>query len=268
MKLCEMLRKVTSSRYHDQMMRFVAPLSDHFGVNHFWYYKITHSGHYSYFGTHADWNEYCVNESLLINFPVLRHPEIIQNKVTLMKAYEDSAYQNVLKEVWDKFNINFNINLLNKVENGVEAFGFATRFNDAKADERLLNQLPMLTHFIKIFRANNNKIFELLEDHQIDLSSELGPVFFERPKELSFPFDQEQFLEKIGCGFFSSLTDREMEILKYLAHGFPAPYIAQQVHLSRRTVEAYIGIIKEKLGCVSKTELIQKAHDIISINFY
>lgn len=259
----EMLRKITSSPFHDQMQRFAAPLKEHLGINHFWYYRITSSGHYSYLGTHAAWNEFCFDQSMLSHFSCLRHPTVPLQGIQIMKASADSNYQKVLQTAWEKFHINFNINLQSKTQDGIEAFGFASCFNDPKADERLLNELNLLRHFTKAFKMRHQKLFDLLCDNQVDLTSYFGPSFYESPKSIMLPFKRDLLLQKMGLGKSHDLTARELDVLKYVSNGYPASHIAAQLQLSRKTVENYIATIKSKLGCKSKIELIQKSQQIL-----
>lgn len=261
----EMLRKTRSSPYHDQALRFATPLYDHFGINHFWYYRISSSGAYTFIGTHAEWSEYCFGESLINHFPCLRHPKVLGGGISLMKAKPtDLKYQEVRDIAWNKFKVNFNLNIFDNSSEAVEAFGFATRFDDERAEERLLNELPLLRYFIKMFRKNHGKLFHLLEENQVNLSSHMGDLFYERPREILIPFERESFLSKIGCKEILSLTSREKQILKLLANGFPASYIQGELHIGLRTAENYIATIKSKLGCPSKVALIQKAEEIAS----
>ncbi len=264
----EMLRKIVASPYHNQMMRFVVPLNDHFGVNHFWYYRVTYSGYYCFLGTHTSWSEYCFEHHLVDYFPCLRHPDTLQSGINLMKKSSSLDYKNVLKMAWEKFNINFNIQLLKKVPEGVEGFGFATRFNHQASDERLLNELPLLRHFIHAFREKHQPLFDLLYDQQVNLSSYLGPMFNEKRKSLKLPHDRVTFLEKIGFKSILSLTAREKDVFKFISHGYPASYIAEQLQLSSKTIENYIAAIKSKLFCHSKVELIQKAQLLDSIGYF
>ncbi|MBA3237874.1 MAG: helix-turn-helix transcriptional regulator [Parachlamydiaceae bacterium] len=253
---------IKSSVYHNQMIRFVAPLYEYLGINHFWYYKITNTGDYSYFGTHSAWIEYCFDQAMVKQFPCIRHPNLIQAGIGLMKATDDMEYKQVLETAWDKFKINFNLNLVEKVSDGIEAFGFATRFNDPKAEERLINELPLLRTFTKIFRQKHQKLFNLLEENQVNLSEQFGAKFYECPKQLAFPDKRDLLLQKLGLSEFLSLTSREIVVLKYVVHGFPAGYIAKQLHLSTRTVENYLANLKDKLGCTTKADLIMKAMEI------
>lgn len=264
----EMLGKITSSSYHNQMQQFVSPLKDLLGINHFWYYRITFTGHYSYLGTHSKWSEFCFDNAMLSHFPCLRHPNILKSGIQLMKASADNEYKKVLNDAWDKFNINFNINLQSVIPNGIEAFGFGTCYNDPHAEERLLNDLPLLKYFIKTFRKKHQKLFLLLEDNQVDLVSHFGPTFYERPKTLELPSKRDLLLKKVGLGHLLNLTQREMDVLKWISSGYPAPYIAKQLKLSKRTVENYIATIKSKLSCSTKVQLIQQAQDIASFGLF
>jgi DNA-binding CsgD family transcriptional regulator len=261
---------VTSSAYHDAMMHYVTPLYDYLGVNHLWYYKITSSGLYSYLGTHTKWNEYCFENaaSMIRPFPCLRHPDLIESGINLMKATEDIQYQSVLETAWEKFKINFNINFTKKTATGIEAFGFGTKFRDLRADQRLLNELPLLHTFIKMFKHNNKKLFQLIDENPIDLSTEFGSLFFERSNEMASSGNRDAFLRKMGFHDFFSLTQREIDVLKYLLHGYPASYISENLLVSKKTVENYIANIKWKLGCHTKVQLIEKAKEIDSFGFF
>lgn len=56
-----------------------------------------------------------------------------------------------------------------------------------------------------------------------------------------------------------SLSDRELEIFQLIGHGRTTLQIADQLHLSPKTVESHRVRIKTKLDVTSATELVQKA---------
>lgn len=261
-RFLEMMAKIQSSLHYDQMVRFAKPLYDHFGINHFWYYRITNSGIYSYVGSNGPWNEYCYGESLTKHFPCLRSPSVLKGGVTLMKAGSNEDYAQVLKTAWDKFRINFNVNIFEPCVDGIEAYGFASKFSDHESDERILNELSILRCFFRELRKKHGKLFTLLQDNAIDLSDHMGATFHERPKGIVLSLNRQRFLSEIGCAALSQLTPREQEILRLLVHGYPASYIKEELHLGLRTVENYIVSIKNKLSCHSKVELIKKAQEV------
>jgi DNA-binding NarL/FixJ family response regulator len=53
------------------------------------------------------------------------------------------------------------------------------------------------------------------------------------------------------------LSDRELEIFRLIGEGLKASQIAKQLHLSIKTIETYRTRIKEKLGLVNASELLQ-----------
>lgn len=257
--------KAVSSPLFDKMIKFTRPLYDTLGVNHFWYLRITRSGYYSYVGTHVKWSEYCLREALLNRFACLRHPDTFRHEIGLMKANGDSKYDELLQIAWNKFHINFNLNLFNKTSEGIEAFGFATRFDDPKSDERLINELPLLRSFTQTFRKEHQKLLDLIKENQVNIADHVGSIFFERPKEIILPIDRSQLINTLSNKELLSLTRREREILKFLALGFPASHIGKQLHLGTRTIENYTAAIKHKLLCRSKVELISKAQEFRDI---
>ena len=55
------------------------------------------------------------------------------------------------------------------------------------------------------------------------------------------------------------LTDREFEIFQLIGHGNSTRDIAEQLHLSPKTVDVHRGHIKEKLGLTDATALVRHA---------
>jgi two-component system response regulator NreC len=59
----------------------------------------------------------------------------------------------------------------------------------------------------------------------------------------------------------SPLTDREREVLRLLALGHTNAEVAQQLHLSVRTVETHRANIQSKLGSTSRADLVRHASE-------
>jgi len=55
------------------------------------------------------------------------------------------------------------------------------------------------------------------------------------------------------------LSDRELEVLRLIGEGLGTRQIAEQLHLSIKTVETYQGHLKDKLGLKNSRELVQYA---------
>ena len=72
----------------------------------------------------------------------------------------------------------------------------------------------------------------------------------------------QQFIEGNSSPMESrvaALSDRELEVFRLIGEGRATREIAQELHLSVKTVETYQAHIKEKLGLKSGRELIQQA---------
>jgi len=64
----------------------------------------------------------------------------------------------------------------------------------------------------------------------------------------------------IGAGLpVDSLSDRELEVFQLLGNGYGPSQIADELHLSVKTVEGYMARIKEKLLLKDARQLVQQA---------
>jgi DNA-binding NarL/FixJ family response regulator len=57
----------------------------------------------------------------------------------------------------------------------------------------------------------------------------------------------------------ADLTDRELEVFRLIGEGHSTRQIAEELHISVKTVESYQSHIKEKLSLRSARELVQHA---------
>jgi DNA-binding CsgD family transcriptional regulator len=263
----EMLKNNKGSHHFKKMSQLASFLDDRFGINHFWYYKIHVTGYYSYVGTHQEWDEYCYDTLCVKDFTCLRHPECLQKGVNFMRATKDKDYQKTLDLAWEKFGVNFNLNLVNLTPEGVEAFGFATRFNDIQAEERLLQQLPTLHKITKDFKTDHPEFFHHMTDRLVHLPTEVHK-YFERPKTLIIPFESDEKVNLTEFKEILSLTAREKDVLKLIARGYPTDFMAAKLNVGIKTVENYLSVIKCKLSCESITDLIKKALYIEKTNYF
>ena len=58
---------------------------------------------------------------------------------------------------------------------------------------------------------------------------------------------------------FGVLSDRELEVFRLIGEGHGTRRIADELHLSVKTVESYQAHIKEKFGLQSSRDLVQRA---------
>ena len=65
--------------------------------------------------------------------------------------------------------------------------------------------------------------------------------------------------EQLGCYCAEKLSDREIEVLEMLSQGLKTREIAENLTISRKTVEAHCENMKKKLGLTSIRELVTYA---------
>ena len=58
---------------------------------------------------------------------------------------------------------------------------------------------------------------------------------------------------------WSSLSDREIQVFALIGKGYSSPQIANQLHISVKTIETHRAKIKQKLGISSTGDLLQSA---------
>jgi len=62
-----------------------------------------------------------------------------------------------------------------------------------------------------------------------------------------------------GSSSLEQLSDRELEVMQLLGQGRGTRQIAEEMHVSIKTVESHYAKVKEKLGLKTANELIQYA---------
>ena len=65
------------------------------------------------------------------------------------------------------------------------------------------------------------------------------------------PGPEESMMEK--------LSDRELEVFQLLGRGYSTRQIAEELHVSFKTVQAFCARIKDKLNFVNAAELLREA---------
>ena len=101
----------------------------------------------------------------------------------------------------------------------------------------------------------------IVDDDEFSANSDISDLGFELRIKKSF---FEQFISKYNLSAFSDdlgivLTNREVQVLKYLAEGLNNHQISELLNVSVHTVKAHIHNIFEKLSVQGRTEAVVKA---------
>lgn len=148
-------------------------------------------------------------------------------------------------------------------ENHTDFYHFGTHLNSPKINQWYVNHLNELSLFIDYFNEKISQSKDLSLGYDITISMidqpenchiKLDPTFdYLHQKKQEF---QDDISKRRGD---KSLSFRQIECLKLLVKGYSAKAIAKELHLSPRTIEDYLSILKSKLQTKNLAELIAKA---------
>lgn len=260
---------IYSEKQEAKLKKFCQPLQDSFGINYFWYYKITNDGRYICFGSHVAWMEYYYSEKLYLLNPYLRHPSNYSTGISLIRRVNDQEFQDTMDLSMKRFNVNLNLVFMEKTDRFIQGYGFASKLDSYATESMYLAEWPLLRLFILRFKEEFQSLIDHTTDDLIDLSSFIGKTsFFDKKINLNPKLKERQtFLKSMGVYEVSGITPREKDLLRLVLKGYSAFQIALELGLSKRTIEYYLNNIKNKLTCNSKKELIQIARDFSDLGY-
>lgn len=255
-------------RYHAKMKQICEPLQRFFGINYFTYHSITPEGLWRPFVSRTDWADYFTENQLYKLDPFLLHPRCYQSGTVFWTPYyqQQTHLEGFLKDARDKFNMAHGFCIIERTAEGCEFFGFSAPPELEQIYCTYMQDLPLLKEFCKYFKKEAASVLKLLHHDPIPLLPMKGETF-----EISqSPFEQSHvpkqlFLEYIRAKPPVKLSKREKECLNLYLDDQRMKDVADKLQLSVRTVEFYLGNIKNKLNCWNKTELIKKGQELRSL---
>jgi DNA-binding CsgD family transcriptional regulator len=249
------------------------PLKRYLDIEYFWYSHTTAEGSLFSLGSNPSMHEYYFASKLYVHSPFFHRPDLIQPGFYSYRSIQDSKFQQTLDSCVDKVNINLGMSLVMKHGKDLLRFGYAS--DASKGPEfmdGIINNLPLLKKFNAYFISETKHIVKSLQNDLIDLPSELGDDYTRLPKGVAtIPtcYDKCAFLHDLGMlnkKEIGTLTKRELDCLEYLP--LTSREIGDILHISSRTVEAYLQSAKNKLNCYTKSELIHKAEMLHISGFF
>ncbi len=256
-------------KYHDRIKKFCGPLNL-FGVNHFFHARVTHTSHFTGINLHPEWEEYFFsNKNHLLLWPDKCQPLKVKSNVRFLMENENDPHKELIHIAKEKYSINFSLQIVEKTNQETDIFGFALDSPNPLKHMTLLKEMPLLRLFIKRFKEEFKGLYKHLNDHQIDLKSFLGPQFYNKKISPASPsLARDCFLQKMNIKIPLPLSNREIEVIRYLIQGYSASQIGLNLYISKRTVEHHLERIKEKFDSSNKAELIRIIRELESIGFF
>ncbi len=201
-------------------------------------------------------------------------PGMVNTGISYWEVQLALAVADTLQYMKKQMNITSLLSITKKIKHGysVSSFGFIE--GSPYINEFTSRSKYMLDDYISYFEREAKDIIPDAEDDFVDLCPIMGENFW-RPVLIKSGIDpklQRSFYNNIQVdhvyGIQSYFTCRERECISEILLGKTAQQIGDQLHLSRRSVENYIAIIKEKLNCCKKSEILQKVNQLKEMGLF
>lgn len=259
----------------DKIKKICAPLSQQFGVKHFWYSETTSGGGYFSLASNPEMHEYYHYSNFHLHSPFFHNPEYIQPGFYFYDSIKDQKFQETFDTCSNKLKISFGGSLVVKKGTTMLRFGYAfDTLLGRSATNCIVNNFPVLQKFNEYFVEEAKQLIKMARAELVDLPTEMGATYHQAPFGLENCVSQKE-----KCAFFdclgilnakdvNKLTQREIKILECIHEGLSARLIGSRLQISPRTVEQHIESIKNKLSCFTKAELCHKANLLHAAGFF
>lgn len=176
-------------------------------------------------------------------------------------------------EYTSKFKLLYPIYMFERYKGYVDIFVFATSDDDYKIINFYVNNMDILESFKLYFKDKAAKIVCKANKSRIVIPNCMRLNFTglssndDITKNVNFLKEHTNNINHIlKLHFNTKLTQRELQSLSCLLRGRTAAETAQTLNISPKTIESYIESVKNKLNCLTRSELFNKIFDRNLIN--
>lgn len=114
--------------------------------------------------------------------------------------------------------------------------------------------------FISVFLEEGSTVIQALEDMR--KQGQLGEVQPDYVENILFASGPKPSTKSKAAGAKTSLTEREMDVLRLMADGLKYEAIAESLYISLNTVRSHVKAIYGKLNVNNRTKAIEQAHKL------
>lgn len=201
--------------------------------------------------TNGDWTEYYFKKQYyLVSY--------FENTNTIVNAgsylWSTLLGQQVFMDARVFFNIDHGLTIVNNLREFIEFVHLAAQRDQPEVLNFYLNKRDRINQFIFYFRNAAEDLIKIAEKNMLSLSF-YTPVLSKVTRQLnhSTACNPQKMLSEHY--HYSTLTPREVECLEWLKKGKTAVEIALILGASKRTIEAHLRSLKEKLHCYNSFQL-------------
>lgn len=238
----------------------VIPTLKLIGISDFIYMRVTTSNKFFVLGSNDEFVKR-INESRLLSTSIKKL--LLQSKTDkLSVALLNDKTNSPGKKCNDtKFKTGISIAL--PFKEYIDIFSFFADLQANQEDLFYLRHFGLLKRFIIFFRLDYKKEIELLARNLLDLKESItlysglnkkGAESLENLTQTNFPIKSHLFTASANQ---LHLTDKEKYYLSGLSEGKNIRVIAKELHISPRSIESSLEMLKAKTGYRTKSELLK-----------
>lgn len=253
------------SSLSNKLIKLLFPLDASFGINMVLYTWITKEGNFFQIGNHPNAAEEYFSNRLYLNNPTFSKPENFINNhpffwddVVSKEAFKD---QEILNNKYGFRKFFF----IPKIKNdSLHLFCFSSKDPRYPLNTIACQNQYALSRFADFLIDEWMDYYKQMENYTIPMGDLMGKRFFEKNTTVNPSVNKEKIKEfgwRMGFidrfALVDKLTRRERDCIELLLKGKMANQIGEALDIDKRTVFHYLDNVKNKLGCSTKTELIE-----------
>ena len=221
------------------------------GISFFNHIRFYNDGSVLALTTDAEWLKFCLKNErpregniLGLNSGIYLWTDILETEVIL--------------DAQNDFKIHHVIQFIEKQLLFTDVFAFGGGFKNSTLISFYFNNIDVLKNFISFFKYKAKTLI-----NQADMNKFNTPEIMKVPsldiaiKNYVLKNDKKIALYDVfHKGKLHSLTKRQLDCLRYISCGYSCKDVANILSVSPRTVETHVNILKNKLYCKNKKELV------------
>lgn len=263
-----------SNRHQQKFQKICQPLFDTFKINYFFHQSVTDSGDYIGLGTQPDFVHFYFEERLHECNPFITQSENVKSGIYLFDTVQNNDFKDSMRVIEEKYNLKQSIVIVEREGSRCHQYGFAVPSKQCDIKMLVLNELPLFKQFIKFFNEEADSILKEMQHDSVSLPKNLK-TSYKRKYVFESNIIPEVQLDRLEKLMFLSkmkmprsilrqpkLSKREKECLNLYLSGFTAKEIGEELQISYRTVEFYMGNIRNKLSCHKKSDLFALLYSV------
>ncbi len=225
----------------------------------FSYLKCYRSGECILFTTNAAVYEMLAENKFHFTVPF---PEEIIKQRFYYFIQSDSKFSDVIYKA-KQFKVNYPFDSVHVYKDYYELFCYGFYKDDPNIYNYLLNNQDLIIDFENTFRNNIIPLVDENKNNTLWLPKIYRTnIFSASAQPTTFYHKDKYFKNKRLTNFDLKLSRQQIVLLDKLASGYTIEESAKLMTLSHRTAESYLNIIKIKLNCKNKKEVIRRYIEI------